>query len=253
MRPSVVQLRQFYSSRLGRRVKQRLRHLLLQRWSAQAEGVIAGIGYAPPLLRMLDRRPEKTSPNIALMPIDQGAIYWPVHTDNRSILADELMPPFAPNSLQRVLMVHALEFSERPLELLQVYWQMLSPGGQVILIAPNRRGLWAHLGRTPFARGARYSISQMKDLLEEAQFTLGESTTALHAPPSTHPLMLRLWPVLEWLGAFLLPGLGGVAIIEAEKQIYAGLGAPVITRARTRWAGAALPVGESRAAPRNRI
>lgn len=244
MRPSVVQLRQFYSSRLGRLVKKRLRQLVLRHWGDLDKQVIVGIGYAPPLLRALDR--GSSGAIMALMPADQGAIYWPVHTDNRSVLADELMPPFAENSLQRVLMLHAIEFAPKPNELLRVYWQMLAPGGRLLVIAPNRWGLWAHAGRSPFARGQAVSLSKLKDLLEEAQFTLRESGSAMYAPPSTGWGWVKLAGALEWVGSLILPGLGGIILIEAEKQIYAGLGIPVEQARRERWSPPPVVVTEQR-------
>lgn len=244
MRPSVVQLRQFYSSRLGRSVKKRLRQVTVNHWPDHEKETIVGIGYAPPLLRMLER--HNGGSILALMPADQGAIYWPVHTDNRSLLADELMPPFADNTLHRVLMLHAIEFAAKPDELLRVYWHMLAPGGRLLLLAPNRYGLWAHFGRSPFTRGKRYSLGRLKDLLEEAQFTLRECSTALYMPPSTGWVWQRSAGVLEWLGRILLPSFGGVIVIEAEKQIYAGLGIPVEAARRERWSPAAVPVTERR-------
>lgn len=244
MRPSVVQLRQFYSSRLGRIVKKRLRSIVSGRWLDHQNETIVGIGYAPPLLRVLDR--NNGGHILALMPADQGAIYWPVHTDNRSMLGDELMPPFADNTLHRVLMVHAVEFSERPDELLRVYWQMLAPGGRLLVIAPNKYGVWAHAGRSPFTRGKKYSSGKLKDMLEEAQFTLRDCSTALYAPPSTAWVWGQLAGILEWIGRALLPNFGGVVVIEAEKQIYAGLGIPVEAARRSRWSPAAVPVTERR-------
>lgn len=235
MRPGIVHLRQFYSSRLGRRVKQRLRQIVLQHWPDQQEQeVIVGIGYAPPVLRVLDRAAGESSSILALMPADQGAIYWPVHTDNRSVLGDELMPPFAPNTVHRVLMLHALEFLPKPDELLRVYWQMLAPGGRLLIIVPNRRGFWSRMGRTPFARGTPYSMLELKDLLEAAQFTLRESSTALFMPPVTR-VQRRGWGLLEWFGGVIAPGLGGVLVVEAEKQIYANLAAPVVEARRQQW------------------
>lgn len=244
MRPSVVQLRQFYSSRLGRLVKKRLRQVTVDHWPNHEKETIVGIGYAPPLLRMLERHQSGTI--LALMPADQGAIYWPVHTDNRSLLADEMMPPFADNTLHRVLMLHAIEFADKPEEMLRVYWQMLAPGGRLLVIVPNRFGLWAHAGRSPFTRGKKLSPRRLNDLLEEAQFTLRECSTALFVPPSTGWFWRRSATILEWLGQVLLPSFGGVIVVEAEKQIYAGLGIPVQQARRGRWEPAAMPVTERR-------
>ena len=242
MRPGIVQLRQFYSSRLGRGVKKRLRQIVLNHWPDHTNEVIVGIGYAPPLLRVLER--AGGSHITALMPADQGAIYWPVHTDNRSILGDELAPPFAPNTLHRVLVVHAFEFLAKPDELLRVYWEMLAPGGRLLLIVPNRRGLWARLSSTPFARGIPYSMAHMKELVEEAQFTLRECSTALFALPRSRRSGPWLATLLEGLGQLLLPGFGGVLVVEAEKQIYAGITEPVAQAKRPKWNPRALPVAD---------
>jgi SAM-dependent methyltransferase len=236
MRPSVVSLRQFYSSRLGRKIKQRLRQLALERWPDTAQEIIVGIGYAIPVLRVLER--NKPAAMVAFMPADQGAIYWPVHSENHSVLGDELIPPFAVNSLHRVLMLHAFEHVARPLDLLNVYWQMLAPGGRLLVIVPNRRSYWASLEHTPFARGTPYSLGQMKELLDEAKFTMVDHGSALYAPPSSKRMWLNLWPLFESLGSHIFPGWGGVLIIEAEKQIYASIPEPVASPIK-KWAVAA--------------
>ena len=233
IRPTIVGFRQFYSSPLGRKVKQRLRALVLGFWPNHTGEVIVGVGYAVPVLRVLER--EKPAALVALMPADQGAIYWPVHFENRSILADELIPPFAVNTLHRVVMLHAFEHVAKPLELLKTYWQLLMPGGRILIVVPNRRGLWASFSNTPFARGTPYSLTQVKELLNEAEFTVRESTSTLFSPPSSHPLWLRSWGGLEMLGRLLVPMLGGVLIVEAEKQIYAGIAQSVSPSTALSW------------------
>ena len=232
MRPDIVNLRQFYSSRLGRKVKHRLRQLLTDAWTALEGDAVIGVGYAAPVLRAMEHVSKTPSALVALMPVAQGAIYWPVNLENRSVLADELRPPFAPSSLHRVVMLHAFEYVTRPDELLRIYWQLLAPGGRLLLVVPNRHGLWASMGTTPFASGIPYTLTKMKELLREADFTLRETSAALFAPPSSHPLWLHSWRVLEWVGRIFFPRLGGVLIIEAEKQIYAGIREPVVAPKR---------------------
>lgn len=236
MRPDIVNLRQFYSSRLGRKVKARLRRITREHWAASVDEVTLGIGYANPVLRVLDTGAQ-SSPVISLMPASQGAIYWPVDSANHSILGDEMRPPFAPNSLARVVMLHALEHVTRPDELLSITWQLLAPGGRLLLIVPNRHGLWASMGATPFALGTPYTHAKLRELLNEAEFTLRESRAALFTPPSAHPFWLHAWPILEWLGHWCFPRIGGVLVIEAEKQIYAGIREPVVAKAQV-WAPA---------------
>jgi len=57
--------------------------------------------------------------------------------------------------------VHALETSDSPAEVLSEIWRILTPGGRLIAITPNRRGLWARMDTTPFGHGRPYSRSQI--------------------------------------------------------------------------------------------
>jgi SAM-dependent methyltransferase len=235
MRPDIVNLRQFYSSRLGSKVKRRLRRCVRDYWP-EGDGLhIVGIGYANQLLPL----PHANTPAnriIALMPVAQGAIYWPVHEANHSVLADEMRPPFMPGSLHRVLMVHGFEHAHAPDELLRVWYQLLAPGGRLMLVVPNRRGLWARFGSTPFTTGTPHTLASAKALLNEAGFTVRDMRSALFCPPSTHPFWLRMFSFVEWLGAASFPRVGGVFVIEAEKQIYAGVRASEATaKAVTNW------------------
>jgi SAM-dependent methyltransferase len=242
MQPQVLAIRQFYSSPLGRKVKQRLASLARHHWQDGKGEPIVGIGYATPVLRALERAGEKPSLTVALMPAEQGAIYWPVHADNKSVLADPLRPPFSQNSLSRIVVMHGLEYLPKPEELLSILWELLTPGGKVFLVVPNRRSLWARAGATPFASGTPYRMVELRQLLIDARFTLRHTGTALYTPPSAHPFWLAGWLVLERLGSWLLPGLGGALIIEAEKQIYAGVGERVGVTKRTHWATQGVPV-----------
>ncbi len=240
--PDVISLRQFYSSPLGRRVKQRLRHLLLEHWPEHAGETILGIGYATPLLRALERTGGAPPVLAAAMPARQGAIYWPIHADNRSFLADELALPIHDNSVHRIILLHALEHQAEPEKLIEECFRILVPGGRMLLVVPNRRGLWQALGATPYATGTPYRASSLKQLLREGELTLRDSRSALFALPLTHPFWLKTWPLWEFLGRMLAWGLGGVLVVEVEKQIYAAIPEPVKAKAaRRRWVPAPAP------------
>ena len=192
MRPDIVNLRQFYSSRLGSKVKRRLRTCVRSYWPEEDGLHIVGIGYANQLLPL----PQEKAPNnriISLMPMAQGAIYWPINEANHSVLGDEMRPPFMPSSLHRVLMVHGFEHVAAPDELLRVWYQLLAPGGRLMLIIPNRRGLWARFGHTPFATGTPHTLASAKKLLNDAGFTVRDMRSTLFCPPSTHPFWLKMF------------------------------------------------------------
>jgi SAM-dependent methyltransferase len=234
----IVNLRQFYSSRLGKKVRRRLRRAVRDVWYASGGLTIVGAGYTTDLLPLPSDAAHINSRIIALMPPTQGAIYWPVDGANHSVLADDMRPPFMPSSVHRLLMAHLFEHSAAPEELLRLWWQLLVPGGRLLLIVPNRRGLWGRFGSTPFAGSTAYSFAHLRQQLNTAGFTLREVRSALFTPPSNHPFWLHAFGLMEWLGGLLVPRMGGVLILEAEKQIYAGVRAtPSIVKARTQWSG----------------
>ncbi len=247
MRPDIVNLRQFYSSALGRKVKRQLRRVLRECWCDEKGLHTVGVGYSAPLLTLASQVEDPVARVIALMPHAQGAIYWPVHTMNHSVLGDELCPPFTPSSLHRVIVAHAFEHLVAPDEFLRIWWQLLVPGGRMILLVPNRRGLWARFGATPFTSGTPYRIAAIKTLANDAGFTLREMRSVLFSPPSTHPVWLKLFSAVEWLMSRMIPRMGGVLVVEIEKQIYAGVRVtPSNVKLKPQWQTATSSFGASR-------
>ena len=72
----------------------------------------------------------------------QGAAAWPPKQPNQVALAMEGELPLPDRSIDRVLMVHALELAEQVAALLREVWRVLVDGGQAMIVVPNRRGLW---------------------------------------------------------------------------------------------------------------
>ena len=119
--------------------------------------------------------------------------------------------------IDRVLLIHALEITEHPRDLLAEVWRVLTPGGRVVAVTPSRAGLWARVDSTPFGHGQPYSRSQLRDLMRETLFSPTHWTEALYMPPIGRQLFLRSAPAFEKIGAQLaLPG-AGVLVVEAQK------------------------------------
>ena len=124
------------------------------------------------------------------------------------------------SSIDRAILIHGLEITEHPRDLLAEIWRVLTPGGRVLVIAPSRSGLWARLDRTPFGHGQPFSRSQLRDLMRETLFSPTHWDEALYVPPFRHRTLLRTGIFYERIGAFFsLPG-AGVLIVEATKQLY---------------------------------
>jgi len=111
-------------------------------------------------------------------------------------------------------------------------WRVLAPGGRLVIVVPNRRGVWARMEHTPFGSGRPYSRGQLTALLRETNFTPGASSEALFFPPSKLKMILRLRRGFERLGRSLWPVFSGVIVVEAQKRLYQGL--PVAARASRR-------------------
>jgi SAM-dependent methyltransferase len=218
MHSDVVDLRDFYATSLGQVACRMIRRRVRLIWPDLGGMRLLALGYAVPYLRPFRDEAERV---ITVMPALQGVLPWPPEGPNVVALADEGELPFDDSSIDRVLLVHALESSEEVRPLLKEVWRVLSGSGRLLVVVPNRRGIWARLDRTPFGHGHPYTPSQLSHLLREELFTPVQSATALFIPPARHRMMLRSAPAWERLGERWFTRFAGVAMVEACKQIYA--------------------------------
>jgi len=214
-----VDLREFYASPMGQVAQRIVRQNLRQMWPDVAGMDVLGVGYTTPYLGLF--RPEAAR-TVAAMPARQGVLHWPPNEPGLTALVDESQLPFPDLSMDRVLMVHSVECAEQLRHMLREVWRVMSDSGRLIIVAPNRRGIWARLERSPFAHGQPYSPSQLSRLLRDNMFTPVRSTIGLYVPPSRARLMLSAANAWEEVGRRLFPAFGGVVLIEVAKEIYAG-------------------------------
>jgi len=228
MASDVVDLRDFYRTPLGQVARRMIRQSVRRMWPDLHGMRLLGIGYPAPFLTAISPETERT---IALMPASLGVLAWPPEGANLALLADEGELPFADFSMDRVVLVHALETSEQAGTMLKEVWRVLAGGGRLLIIAPNRRGIWARLDRTPFGSGRPYTMSQLSQLLRDELFTPVATGSALFVPPSRSRMVLRSARAWERMGIRWFPTFAGVVLVEATKQIYAK---PVAVRALRR-------------------
>ncbi len=216
--PDVIDLRDFYLTGLGQVARRMIRRAIRGVWPDLRGQRLLGIGYATPFLSAVSAETERTT---AVMPAALGVLGWPADDRNLVALADEGELPFADYSIDRVLLVHALETSDEVGQMLKEIWRVLAGGGRLLVVAPNRRGIWARLDRTPFGSGQPYTMAQLSQLLRDDLFTPVASATALFVPPARQRMMLRSAAAWERIGIRWFPTIAGVVLIEAAKQIYA--------------------------------
>ncbi|AXC49638.1 methyltransferase domain-containing protein [Paracoccus suum] len=224
MHHDVIDLRGFYYSRaLGRVVQRILRDRLQAAWpvGSTAGMTVAGYGFAVPLLRPYLGRARRV---VALMPGEQGAIQWPVGLPNHSVLTEPGAWPIETGSIDRLVILHGLETSDHPAALLAEAWRVLGPGGRMVVMVPNRTGLWARSEGTPFGTGRSYSAGQLEKQARDAGFIAERSGAALYIPPSDRRFWLGSAQIWERAGARISSFLvAGVVLAEFTKQVRAPL------------------------------
>lgn len=214
----VVDLRDFYGAPLGLLARRMIRQRVRALWPELRGLSLLGLGYSAPYLRPYLGEAERT---LALMPAQQGVVHWPNETGNLAALVHDDALPLEDASVDRIIMVHALEHSEQRRDLLSEAWRVLAGNGRLLVVVPNRRGLWARFDHTPFGHGQPFTVSQLSRLLRQHDFAPARNARALFVPPHSGALSQRVAPALEQLGARWFPTFAGVIMIEAQKQIYA--------------------------------
>ena len=233
----VVDLRTFYSERLGVIARRLIGLRLRQHWPSVAGERVLGVGYAIPYLGVFTEA-ERV---IAFMPAQQGVMSWPSRGPNAAALVADDELPLPDASIDRVLAVHSLEMAESPREQLREIWRVLMPGGRVIFVVPNRRGIWARVETTPFGYGRPFGRGQLTALLRDCQFSPVRWSEALAVPPISRRPFLRTGTGWERLGTSLWPGFAGVIVVEATKQLYQSIPARPRGRLRPAFQPALLP------------
>jgi len=228
MRPSLQDLLDFYGTPLGHVARHLIALRIRSRWRDVHGLRVAGVGYATPYLRALRAEAERV---IALMPRPQGVKYWPEDARNLAAMFDEPDLPLPDESVDCLLAVHCLEMSEDSEGLLREFWRVLRPEGRLLVVLPNRTGLWARADHTPLGAGHPYTTAQIHGKLERAMFSPQADLPCVFVPPVGWRVMLHAAPAWERFGRRVWPALSGVLVIEARKELH-GLIGPAEVRLR---------------------
>ncbi len=181
-------------------------------WPSLRGQALLGIGHAAPYLPLWRAEAGRA------IPLTPAQMAWDAASG--ALIAEEERLPFPDLSFDRVLLVHGLEASENTRRLLREVWRVLKDDGRLLVVAPNRRGLWAHAEHTPFGHGQPYSPGQVTRLLERHLFRAERRDSALYVPPFRP--FLRMAGAWETVGRAVWPARhAGLAIVEARKELLA--------------------------------
>jgi SAM-dependent methyltransferase len=209
---------EFYGSPRGIAAARLLRERLALLWPAAKGESVLGLGYAAPYLSLWQAEAARC---VALNPGPPGFRPWPETGKNLACAGEDDALPFPDLSFDRILIVHGLEAAEHARRMLREAWRVLKDDGRLLIVAPNRRGLWAQVESTPFGQGQPYSAGQIGRLLAASLFRVERRDTALYFPPSNAPLLLSAANLMERTGRAWVPQIAGVTLAEAVKDVYA--------------------------------
>ncbi|WGD29217.1 class I SAM-dependent methyltransferase [Ancylobacter sp. WKF20] len=217
MFPDVVDLRSFYAQPLGVVTRRLIGRAIRGRFDNVRGLSVLGIGYATPYLGVFREECERA---LAFMPGAQGVTRWPSAAPTLAALVHETELPLRDGMIDRVIAVHLLEMTPDAEDVLREVWRVLAPGGRLLCVVPNRRGVWARVDNNPFGHGRPFSRTQITDLLRGALFTPVAWSEALYIPPVQRNWFLRGAVAWERAGASLALPFAAVHIVEATKQVY---------------------------------
>ena len=229
MHLDVVDFRDFYSSPVGQMVTRHLAPVIKTLIRSDAGTRVLGFGFPTPYLASV----ETAERVLAFMPAGQGVIDWsPVGgaAGSATALVEEDLLPLPDFSIDLVILVHGLEMSDRPNALMAELRRVLTSGGRLIVVVPNRQGPWVTTDLSPFGFGRPYSRGQLRQLFAEGGFEAETWTTGLHMAPAAWRPLLGAARALDRIGRLVWPAFAGVIVVSAVKRTVQG----ITVRARPR-------------------
>lgn len=217
MWPDIGEFVDFYQTERGHAVRQVIRRRIRSLWPELKGKSLIGIGYTVPFLAQFK---NETSLLSALFPAPLGAMLWPEEAPRKTLIAEEDEWPLPDSSIDRLLLVHCLEFAGNTENLLREAWRVLTPGGKALVIVPRRRSLWAQSERTPFGYGQPFSPQQLQNLFTRQSFRARRLMRGLYLPLWWPSPSLRTALNIERHGMRWAKGMGGLLFLEVEKELY---------------------------------
>ena len=214
-----MNIQEFYNSQLGLTVNECITKEISTKWTDLNGTRILGVGFSSPYTSFYNRNQNNI---VSLLPPTPSTKCSAGNTTNQKLISLFHEIPLPDLSIDRIIIVHALEFSESANLMIRELWRILTDNGKIIFIVPNRLGIWCRFDSNPFGFGRPYSPNQLVRLLEDNLFTTIKRTTALYMPPIKVRGMNSLYQGWEIFGRNTFPNLGGIISVEAEKQIYSG-------------------------------
>ncbi len=221
MRVSIKDFAKFYQSDLGKIVADLICEYTMTCWLDKPQKDLSnedilGYGFSPPIFSRLKINAARKINYVLQCELSDDEICL---AQNDWVIGQETRTPFQDGQFEKILCTNGLEESENPIRTLRELWRILSPEGSLILVVPNRRGLWARSDNSPFGQGRPFSRTQLLKLVSDSLFEVKIARRILYAPPIEHPIINKVCNHFEKIGATLWPTFGGLLFFELKKRV----------------------------------
>ena len=151
-----------------------------------------------------------------------------------AVAADPMQLPLAAQSVDLLVLPHALEMTADPRLVLREAERVLMPEGQLVISGFNPLSLWrvrqmfAGRGAPPPWNERFIGLLRLKDWMHLLGFDLNGGRFGCYAPPFRSEKWLGRFGFMEKAGARWWPIMGGTYVVRAVKRVH---GTRVITPA----------------------
>ncbi len=141
------------------------------------------------------------------------------------VIADPHYLPFGENSIDLIVMPHALEFTDDPHLMLREAYRVIRPEGQIVIAGFNPFSLFGakrYFGReqTPPWNGNFIALYRVKDWLTLLGFDVVGGRLDAYSPPFAREKWLERFRFMESAGDRWWPIGGGVYFLRATKHVH---------------------------------
>lgn len=146
------------------------------------------------------------------------------HFNGCSVQSSVYDLPFAPDSIDVVLLPHILEYVKEPRALLQTVYDTLIPDGHVIIVCFNPFSWWGVSKKIRpmriVGKNARfYRAARIRRWLTRIGFAIVRQKSLAFRIPFSNEKWINNTRFMEPLGQLIMPACGAVNIIVAQKRI----------------------------------
>jgi SAM-dependent methyltransferase len=222
MRFAVKDFAKFYQSELGKISADLILQYIEQTWQFNAQDECLGYGFSAPIFNRIANSLNKIKPKriVNYRPHFEFDNQDLALAENDWVIGEENRTPFKDGQFEKILCLSGLEESENPHKTMRELWRILAPEGSLILIVPNRRGVWARFDNSPFGHGRPFSRTQLQQLSNECLFEVQTMQRILFIPPFDNELVGKIAAHFEKLGKNLWPSFGGLLFFELKKRVF---------------------------------